>query len=68
MVKMAKDFEDYLTKEEGKMFYFAFLDGKTLVGKLEKVKRYNFVVKRKDKVIHIFKSSLKYMYEVPEKE
>ncbi len=46
------------------MFYFAFLDGKTLVGKLEKVKRYNFVVKRKDKVIHIFKSSLKYMYEV----
>ena len=61
---MSKDFEDYFTSKIGNDFKFAFLDGKTLVANLKKVKRYNFVVEKNEKEIHIFKHALKLMYQV----
>ncbi|MFW3455212.1 hypothetical protein ACN68H_09795 [Aerococcus viridans] len=61
---MSKDYEDYLTSKIGNDFKFVFLDGKTLVANLKKVKRHNFVVEKNEKEIHIFKHALKLMYQV----
>ncbi|MFV8292409.1 hypothetical protein ACNNMX_10430 [Aerococcus viridans] len=61
---MSKEFKDYLTSEIGNDFKFVFLDGKTLVANLKKTKRYNYVVQKNEKEIHIFKHVLKLMYRV----
>ncbi len=54
--------EDY----EGKKVRLTFLDGKSMAGSLLKVKGYELYIRidKDNKILCVFKHSLKYLYEV----